>query len=186
MRIILAVLALLIPLALTAPEAVALGQKAEGSSAQPKGSRPPRTGARKAPRNPAMSRSALERWRRMSPDQRRKALQKLPPERRRALQDRMNRLEGLSPDQRRKLRQDYQRFQRMPPDQQRSYRQLYGRLNRLPADRRPLLMNEYRQLRRMSPQERKERLESDQFRKRFRAGEQRLLEDLSTAAPREK
>ena len=132
----------------------------------------------KPPRNPN---AVLERWRRMSPEQRRKALERLSPERRRMLVERLRRLEKLTPEERRRLRRDYQRFRRLPPERQEHYRKLYQRFNRLPGDRRRLVAAELRRLRRMSPDERRQRIRSEEFRREFDERERRLLEELAGA-----
>jgi uncharacterized protein DUF3106 len=186
MRLIIAALLWMAPLAFLTPDAAAFDQKPK---ARPKMQRKgtsqnlaPKSGTRNARPTRAQA-NALERWRKMSPKQRQHYVQQLPPARRREFQQRMNRLQNLPPQQRQRLQRNYQQFSEMSPREQNDFRGLYQRFNKMPADRRPMLMNEYRKLRKLSPGERKSRLQSDAFQDRFRPGEKKLLQDLSKTMP---
>ncbi len=184
MRLIFAVTFWVAVLAFSAPDAAAFNQSEnarEKSAASPE-RRPARPAARREVQRRTPS-NALERWRKMNPQQRQRFLEQLPPDRRRDLERRLNRLQNLSPEERRQLQRDYRRFSELSPQRQENYRDLYERLNKLPADRRPLLIREFRRLRELSPDERRERLKSDDFSERFRPNEKKLLEDVSKAMP---
>lgn len=99
----------------------------------------------------------LERFESMTPEQREKALSKLPPERRAQVEQRLNRLEQLTPQQRQQLQQRLQDFQKLSPERQRAVR------------------DEIQNLRGMPPRLRLRRLNSPEFEQEFSPEEQRLL-----------
>jgi len=121
----------------------------------------------------------LERWNRMTPEERRQALARLTPERRRELQQKLQEFRSLPPDQRRQLGERYRAFRQLPPEQQNRARELFRQFNSLPDDRRPLVKQEYEQLRSMPESERNVRMNSEAFRERYSPSEQQMLRDLS-------
>lgn len=121
----------------------------------------------------------IERWMRMTPEERRSALAKLPPERRREIQQKLERFRSLPPEERQQLRERYQNFSRLTPVQQNHARELFRQFNSLPEDRRPLVRQEYEQLRSMAPPERQTRMNSAEFKSKFTSSEQQMLQDLA-------
>jgi hypothetical protein len=121
----------------------------------------------------------LERWNRMTPEQRQRMLAQMSPERRRELQEKLQRYRRLPPQERQQLRERYQAFSQLPPDQQNHARELFHQFNSLPEDRRPIVRQEYEQLRSMSESERSARMASEAFRSRFDPAEQQMLQDLA-------
>ena len=174
MRLIIAILALVIPLAVIPPPAAIAFQGVKAKA---------RAVERRAPRP---SRSILDRFQRLTPRQRQQALRQLSPERRKAFEQRLNRLNQLPPKQRQELRKEYQLFRQLSPERQDSFRRLYQRVNKLPKDRRQLLTREFRSLRGLSPQRRLERLSSDEFRSKFSPADRRLLEEMTKTLPEPK
>jgi hypothetical protein len=122
---------------------------------------------------------ALERWSRMTPEQRSKALDRLPPERRQKIEKQLDRYQSLTPEQREQLRFRAQMFQQLPPEKQDEARRLFRQFNQLPPDRRGVLREEFRNLRGLSEADRTARVESDEFRSKFDNREQRFLRSLS-------
>ena|SRR5260370_1135360 len=119
---------------------------------------------RKMPERPARpDLRAVERIEKMTPDQRRAELAKLPPERRQQMEQRLERLSKLTPEQRAALNKRYEQFQHLPPDRQDAVR------------------NEIQHLRSLPEAERKSRLASDEVKKRFSSHEQQLLREASGA-----
>jgi hypothetical protein len=99
----------------------------------------------------------LERFARMSPQERQEQLAKLPPERRLQFERRLERYQNLPPEQREQLQKRYEAFQSLPPPRQLAVR------------------GELLNLRGMSPPERRARLNSPEVRQYFSQEEQRLL-----------
>jgi hypothetical protein len=148
-------------------------------AAKEKGGRPtasakegPRAEAKEAPPN-------IERWNRMTPEERGQALAKLPPERRRELQQKLQEFRNLPPEQKQQLGERYRAFSQLPPQQQNHARELFRQFNSLPEDRRPVVKQEYEQLRTMPESERNARMNSEAFRSRYSSSEQQMLRDLS-------
>jgi hypothetical protein len=145
--------------------------------------RPPKRAAQQQRRaekaNAEEAPTPLERWNRLTPEQRQRVLAQMPPERRREFQQKLQQYRSLPPEERQQLRERYQTFSQLPPEQQNHARELFRQFNSLPEDRRPIVRQEYEQLRSMSESERSARLESDAFRSRFNPAEQQMLQDLA-------
>ncbi len=133
--------------------------------------------------SPKKDTTDLDRLERMSPAQRQQLFQRLPRDRARSLQDRLDRLEQMPPQQREQLNEQYEWFQQLPPDKQNAMRKVFRRFNDLPADRRDAVRKEFGSLRDMKQKERRERMESEDFRSDFNKEERKLLEDMSGAVP---
>jgi hypothetical protein len=121
----------------------------------------------------------LDRWSRMTPEERQRALAKLTPQRRRELMRKLERFRSLPPEERQQLRERYRAFSQLPPEQQKRARELFRQFNSLPEDRRPVVRREYEELRSMPAAGRETRMNSEAFRSRFTAPEQQMLQDLT-------
>ena len=148
------------------------------------GQRPPRAGGPGiGGRRPSMAapgdRSPLERWNRMSPQQRERALRQLPPERRKSIEERLAKFNSMPKGERARLTQRYERFAELTPEKQELLRRQMREFRDAPDDRRPALAREFRRLRGMTEADRRSRVESDEFRHLFSAEEQQMLRDLS-------
>lgn len=126
---------------------------------------------------------AIERWRRMPPEERQKALEKLPPERRQRIEEQLQRLDRMPADQRRGLERRYERFQSLPPEQQERVRQVYRRMRELPPERRMAINHAARHISTLPDAERKARMESEEFRGRFSPEEREMVGELVAAMP---
>lgn len=129
------------------------------------------------------NKKAIERWERMTPEQRRRAMDRLPPERRRRIEERQRRYENLPPEARERLRGRYEKFQKMPSGQQDRLRKLYRRFQNLPEARRAALGLEMRRLRDMPEKERQEAIESPEFRENHSPSERKMVKDLLATEP---
>jgi len=127
----------------------AQGRKASPSVARRAPERPQRP-----PGNPARE---LDRFAKMSPQEREKQLSKLPPERRQQIQTRLERYQSLSPQQRAQLQQRFEAFQKLSPERQDAVR------------------SEIQNLRSLPPAQRKERLNNPDVQQNFSNDEQKLL-----------
>jgi hypothetical protein len=128
---------------------------------------------------PKAKETPIEKWNRMTPEERQRALEKLPPERRREIQQKLQQFHSLPPAERQQLQQRYQAFSQLPPEQQAHARELFKQFNGLPEDRRPMVRQEFEQLRSMPESERSSRMNSEAFRGRFTPSEQQMLQDLT-------
>ncbi|MEQ1949562.1 MAG: DUF3106 domain-containing protein [Bryobacteraceae bacterium] len=112
---------------------------------------------KKRPVAPLAAGRALERWETMTPDEREKALAKLPPARRAQVEERLRRLESLPDNDRQQLRLRYQEFER------------------LRRDRQDALRLEIQALRSMRPMMRRRRAISPEFQRQYSPEEQRIM-----------
>jgi predicted Fe-S protein YdhL (DUF1289 family) len=124
-------------------------------------------------------RTIVDNWSRMTPEEREKALSRLPPERRKKIEDQLNQYNSLSPAERRDLRSRYAGFNQLPPEKQNQARRVYQQFGRLQPDRRGSVQSEFENLRSMPEAERNARLNSDEFRNKYTAGEQGILRNFS-------
>ena len=104
---------------------------------------------------------AIERFLAMPPEQQRRMLQQLPPERRRQLQQTLRAMELLSPEERNLLRGRAQRFADFPPERQGALR------------------DEIQYLRRLMPEDRRRRMNADDFRQKWSSDELQLLDEVT-------
>jgi hypothetical protein len=120
----------------------------------------------------------LERLERMSPDERQRFLDRLPPGRRAHIEERLRWYETLSPEERRRLRQGFRRFRQMPPERQEEARTLFRRFQTFPEPRRRMMRMEVFRLRQMEGERRDRRMNSPEFRERFFPREREMIRDL--------
>lgn len=135
----------------------------KGPKAGKRGVLPPNKGkqAKNKQAKQAKQAAVLERFLQMSPEERARALQQLPPERRSQILQRLNTLELLSDDERRTLRGRFDAFSGMP------------------LDRRQAVRRELQQLRGLTPEERRNRLASPELRDSFTEDELRFLGEVA-------
>lgn len=77
----------------------------------------------------------------MSPEDREKALAKLPPQRRAAMEQRLDRYQKLSPEQQEKFKQRLDAMQSLPKDRQTAVREKIQELRALPPPERRKALN---------------------------------------------
>jgi hypothetical protein len=126
----------------------------------------------------------LDRLERMTPEERRRVLDKLPPGRRMRIEEQLRRYENLPPEERARLRRRLGRFRSLPPEKQAAARRLFQDFRELPQDRRRAVRWAALELRRMDEPARRARLDSPGFRREFSAAEQGVIERLLHLAPR--
>ena len=147
----------------------------------------PPAAAPKAPKAPQKlndpGASMAQRLMQMTPEQRERALEKLPPERQAQIRQRLDRLDNLPPQQRQRMIQQYQQLSSLPPEKQVQVRRQIQAFNQLPPDRKAEVGPELQRLRRMSESDRQTRLASEDFKNRFSPAEQRMLADVSENMP---
>jgi hypothetical protein len=127
--------------------------------------------------------TTLDRWNRMTPDQRSRALAKLTPERRQQIQERLDRFNAMPKEEQDRMRRRYDRFSHLAPERQAIVKRQIQAFIKLPDERRPAISREFEQLRRLPADERNARMNSEEFRNRYSPREQQLLSDLSNAMP---
>ena len=135
---------------------------------------------------PPPANGLIERLNSMTPEQRKRALDRLPPERRERVQRRLDNYNALSPEAKERLRDQYREFQKLPVEQQDAIRRSFRRLTELPQDRRPMVRREVVRLRQLTPEERASNMDNDHFRSRFSESERQIIRDLANSPARER
>jgi len=126
-----------------------------------------------------IARKQLDRIERMTPAERKRFLDGLPEARRREAERRFEQFDRMSAEQKGRLAKGIEQLENMPVDKRLRLRRLYRDFNAIPADRRSVLRGELQSLRKLEPEARAERMNSDEFRNKYSATEQRLLGGLS-------
>src|SRR5271157_3957134 len=129
------------------------------------------------PLNPA------QRLMQMTPEQRERILEKLPPEQQVRMRQQLERLDRLSPAEKERIARQVQSLAALPPARQRILTQGIVGMNRLPADRKGPVRRELLSLLYMPEEDRAARIKSDDFKKKFSPEEQKILSDLSANIP---
>lgn len=130
--------------------------------------------------NPA---NVVRQLMRMTPEERERALEKLPPERQAQIRKRLQQFDNLPKQQQERMLQLGQAFANLPPEKQDLVRRQIRAVNQLPEDRRRMVRAAFERLRRLPENERQARMASEPFRNRFTPDEQQMLADLSENLP---
>jgi hypothetical protein len=123
--------------------------------------------------------NSIDRWNRMSPEERERELAKLPPARARLIRQRLRRYNQMQPQEQQALRQRYQTFSQLPAAKQEVVRQRLREFRQLPTARQPVVHHEVEQLRLLPEDQREARLNSEDFRGRYSPQEQQIIHDLT-------
>jgi hypothetical protein len=134
-------------------------------------------------RPPGAGLTILDRLDRMSPEERKRALDRLPPERRARIEQRLNAFQSLPPAVRQRLRRQLEWFRQLPQERQEAARSLFQRFRALPPVRRQALNREARRLLELDQTARGARMDSPAFRNRYTPEEQGMLRDMLTLPP---
>lgn len=113
----------------------------------------------------------IEKLQRLTPEQRRAALQHLPAQRQELIEQRLNRLDQMDPARRERLLERYRRFQALPPETQDQIRDVGRRLRELPEERRQMVRGAIHRLEKLPADERQARFNLPRFQERFSAAE---------------
>jgi hypothetical protein len=127
----------------------------------------------------------FERFQKMTPKQREKWLSNLPPERKQLIERRWENYQKLPDEDKDRLGKQLENFRQLPPERQEAVRRLSRRFNDMPDERKALLREEMQTLRGLEDEERRARINSDEFRNKYTSSEQQLLEDLSKVLTRD-
>ncbi len=165
----------------------------EDHAAAPKGGQPARAGAprnaggapkaagglpKMGPRvtNPA---NPVARLYRATPDERERALEKLPPAQQERIRAQLKWFDGLRPEQQAVVLNRAERLAAMPPEKRSEVRQSIQDFQHLPADRKPLVGGVLRRLQNATEEQRKTFLSSPRFLNDFSPEEQKIIVDLA-------
>lgn len=125
----------------------------------------------------------LDRLQRMTPDEREKLFESIPEGRRAGVRRRFDAYNRLSPEERERLGEHLVAFVNMPPQRQELARAVFRRFATMPAERQSVMQAEMRVLADLSPEDRRSRVNADEFRNRFSGAEKLLMFDMVRIFP---
>lgn len=155
------------------PSAQAQGRR--GGMNRPRPARPEKTA--RPPKTP------IEEFQRMSPQERQKALDRLPPQQRKNLEERLQRFNQLPPEQQRTLNNMLGRLNQLPPERQEVVRKSMNWFSQQPMGRRQAMREELKGLAALPAEDRPARMSSPEFRFKFSDQEQETIRDMSDLLP---
>jgi hypothetical protein len=159
------------------------GRPGEGRPGEGIPGQPGDLAARRQERQQLMQFRILDRLSRMSPEERERLLEKLPPPRRRMVESNLRRFQEMPPERRAFLAERLRQFEQMTPERQAHLRELLRSVGQLPPERRRILQGEFARMKRMSDEDRLDYISSTAFQERFNERERELLLDLVDTAP---
>ena len=119
----------------------------------------------------------------MTPDQRERILEKLPPQRQEQLRRSFDEFDKLPPQEKARRLQLLQTFSNLPPEKQQILARQLPAFNSLPEDRRKPMSQELMRLWRMPENERQARLSGEELKNQFSPSELQMLSDISQNYP---
>ena len=147
------------------------------------GPKPSKPHAEKPPKPPKNVKTPIDEFMRMSPGERQKALNRLPPEQRRRLQERIEKFNQLPASQQQTLRNMYDRLNQLPAERQQVVRKSLNQFSQQPQDRRQAMRQELKSMAPLGAQDREARMASPEFREKFSEKEQGIVRDMSDLLP---
>ena len=121
----------------------------------------------------------IEEFMRMSPEEREKALQKLPADRQEKVRQQLQRYDQMPPERKAQL----QRLWQLPPDKQQKVRSSMRDFSELPQDRREAMRQQLRTMGTMSSDQRKDYLNSPEFKQQYSPDEREIMKNMSEILP---
>ena len=136
-----------------------------------------------APKTKPAGANLVNRLYRMSPAERSRMFEKMPPERRKVLEARIEHLNQIGPEAREKLNREYALFQQLPPERQLAARQTMRQIAELSDTRRPMVRGAIRNLFKQPTEVQGRRMASKAFQERFNDDERKLIKDALNTLP---
>jgi hypothetical protein len=130
--------------------------------------------------NPA---NPVERLYRMTPEQRDRALEKLPPQQQERMRAQLKWFDGLAPEQQQVVLNRVERLAALPPEKRREWLTAMQDFQRLEPERRPQIQLVLRRLQNATEEQRKAFFDSPRFHSDYTAEEQKIILDLSQIMP---
>jgi hypothetical protein len=127
----------------------------------------------------------IEEFETMSPAERQKALDRLPPADRQRLQERLDRFNQLPPERQQALKNLYNRLHQLPPDRQNAVRQSINKFSQMPPERQQAIRGALTNMANMSPEDRKKHVSTPEFRQKFNKKEQEIVRDMAEVLPQQ-
>ena len=142
--------------------------------------RAPRAGAPETTRD---SQTPIDEFETMSPAERQKALNRLPPAQRDKLQKRLQKFNALPAEQQQSLKNLYNRLHQLPPGRQETVRKAVSRFSEQAPQRQQAMREELQNMANLSERERQGRMGSSEFRNKFNRKEQGIVREMAPLLP---
>ena len=140
--------------------------------------RPPR------PEKPAKPvKTPIDEFEKMAPEERQKALDRLPPKQRQQVEERLQKFNQLPPAQQQTLKNMYNRLNELPAARQEVVRGSMNKFFQSPADRQQVMREELRGMAPLTGDEREARMSTPEFKSKFNASEQEIVRNMSDLLP---
>jgi phage-related protein len=128
-------------------------------------------------------RDQVAQFEKLTPTERQRALEAMPPKQRQKIQARLDQLQKLTPEERKLLQGRLERFNNLSPADQKRVRESAKDLKELPAGRQKAVRQELNRLRRLPATERGSHMNTPEFTSRFSPHEQEILRSSSLVLP---
>jgi DNA-binding MarR family transcriptional regulator len=135
------------------------------------------------PRRAPSPTDLLERLQKLTPEQREAVFEAMPEERRAAVRRRFDAFNKLSADERDRLGENLLVFLNLGPQRQELARAMFRRFAGFAKDRQESMRSEMKVMADLSPEDRRSRVNADEFRNRFSADEKLLMFDMLRVFP---
>jgi hypothetical protein len=136
------------------------------------------------PRLPNPLGNPVQRMMAMTPEQRERILEKLPPQQQANVRQRLENFDRLPPDEKARRLQLFQRFSSLPVERQQILERQLPAYNALPQEKKEILgFREIQQLARMPDGERQARLNSEELKSKFSPAELKMISDIAENYP---
>jgi hypothetical protein len=119
----------------------------------------------------------------MKPEEREKFLQKVSPERRQNIEKRLREFQKMAPAGRTRVLTELEMLHSLPLEKQQQVRRSLKQLSELPEERKALVSRELQQMAPMPDEQRREHMNSEEFRNRYSVTEQQMMSNLSQVTP---
>ena len=138
-----------------------------------------------APKNPRLTNApqTLDKLSRLSPEERQRALAKLPAQRRDNIEKRLQEFDKMPAGQQERVRERLEKLNALPQERRVEVRRSIQEFSTFPQERKAGLNREVRKLAAMDPAVREQYLASPGFRDKYSEGDRRLIADLVEVAP---
>jgi hypothetical protein len=157
-------------------------QKGGGRPNNPRVNPQPKSAA--GPRLPNPLANPVQRMMAMSPEQRERILEKLPPQQQANIRQRLENFDRLPEAEKARRLQLFQRFSSLPLEKQQVLERQLPAYNALPPEKKEILsFREIQQLARMSDSERQARLSSEELKSKFSPAELKMISDIAENYP---
>ncbi len=127
--------------------------------------------------------SPASRLFRAGPEERERALEKLPPRQQEQIRKNLAWFDGLPKADQTTILKRAERYEALSPEARQTFNQQFRAWQQLPQDRRQAVAAALRRLQTLSDDQRNAVLSSAPFRERFSSEEQKLIADLSQLMP---